>query len=133
MTTVFVLDTRGVEAAADPAVSARFRAAIAAARRRGTIRLIAPSAVLIEAFPGHPSTDVAIDRMVGRGECDVVERLPVAAARRAASRRQRHPAASAIDALVAETAAERPGSFILTSDHRDLEAIRSRRTTVLAI
>ena len=132
-----MLDTRGVEAAADPAVSRRFVAAVAAARRRGPVRFVAPSAVLVEVYRGAASADAGVDRLIGRGECQVVERLPRATSRAAAVRRRRRPGASAVDAIVAEEAAGHPGCYLLTSDADAdadaLTAIKARRTTVLVV
>lgn len=84
---------------------------------------IVPSAVLIECLSGDGSRDAAARRMLKT--CDVVEDLPRQLASRAAGLRRQARRGSAIDALVVATA--EPGGTVLTSDPKDLRALRGLR------
>lgn len=123
LTRTAVLDSDGLHAwAADP-LPQRIAAVIEAALRNGGLQVLSPTVTLVEAHSDTPARDVPIDRLVKRGYVRLVDGPDQPTARAAATRRQRHTRASAVDALVAHLASQHPGSVIYTSDRDDLERL----------
>ncbi len=112
-----VLDSGGVSRLAERSRPAL--ALIAALRDEGLWPPIVPSPVLVECLQGHAGRDANENRFLKT--CDVVELVPAALSRRAASLRRLARRGSAIDALVVASA--EPGGTVLTSDPLDLLAL----------
>jgi len=114
---VLILDSGGVSRLAERTTAAA--ALFAALRDEGLWPPIVPTPVLIEALHGNAARDALANRLLKA--CDVIEDVPAALARRAASLRTRARRGSAVDALVVAFA--EPGGSILTSDPDDLGAL----------
>ncbi|CAN5319955.1 hypothetical protein BH23ACT9_BH23ACT9_06160 [soil metagenome] len=113
-----VLDTHALTEWAARRPSTRLLAALEAAVQHEA-RVLVPTAVLVEALTGRPA-DAAVRHRVNRAEA-VDLTLPLAA--EAATRRQRWPNASVVDAVVAATAATMGAAAVLTSDPDDLTGL----------
>lgn len=121
---ILVLDSGGVSRLAER--SRRSLSLIAMLRERGLWPPVVPSPVLVECLRGHAGYDANENRLLK--SCDVVEKVPEALVRRAASLRRVARRGSAIDALVVASA--EPGGTVLTSDPRDLEALATHANAV---
>lgn len=78
-----------------------------------------PTVVLAESLSGHPRTDVPVSRLIKL--CEVDERVPRSAARRAGELRALAKRGSAVDAIVVALAD--PGGAVLTGDLSDMRAL----------
>jgi len=78
-----------------------------------------PAPVLVECLTGDERRDVLANRLLK--SCQVIERVPVRLARRAAGIRTQAGRGSAVDALVVAVA--EPRGVVLTGDLRDLTAL----------
>lgn len=112
-----VLDSGGVSRLARR--NADSLAMIRAFRQRSLWPPVVPSLVLVESLTGRQRTDAMVNRFLKT--CDVVERVPEALARRAASLRAKARQGSAVDALVIAMA--EPGGDVLGGDLADLRAL----------
>lgn len=119
MTTRIVLDGEGLHALARPVLPRELTLLLEVAQRAGLVRLVTPSAVLVEAMTGD-DRDASLFRALS--EVDVEDVLDVGHARNAAGLR-RDTDASAVDAIVAELAIRRRATAIVTSDPDDLTAL----------
>ena len=113
----YVLDSGGVSALA------RHRGRLATMRERGHWPPHVPCVVLTESLTGDPRRDYQTERLLQLCTVtDVTESLARAAGRlRTATGRA--GSVSAVDALVAASAAELPDARVLTSDPADLLAL----------
>lgn len=126
MKAVLVLDSGGVTRLAE-----RSREAAAlqiALRRRGLWPPRVPTVVLVECLHGHAGRDAQANRFLKT--CHVLESVPHATARRAASLRRLAGRGSAVDALLVAFA--EPDGTVLTSDVDDLHALAQHARTVTA-
>ena len=120
--TALVLDTRALEAIADPKVdiqaARRMRDMLKSAVRLG-IPVRVPTAVLAEAYRGT-AADATIDRVLGLGISSITTGR--ATARQAGSLRYRDRLDSChtVDALVVATAIRLGGGIVATGDPDDL-------------
>lgn len=89
-------------------------------------RFAVPSAVLVECLTGIGPRDARVNAFLK--ECEVVEIVPLALARRAALLRTRAQRGSAVDALVVAPA--EAGGIVFTSDHADLAALAAHARDV---
>lgn len=112
-----ILDSGGVSRLARR--NADSLAMISAFRHEGLWPPVVPSLVLVESLTGRQRTDANVNRFLKT--CDVVERVPEALARRAASLRAKARQGSAVDALVVAMA--EPGGDVLSGDLVDLRAL----------
>ncbi len=120
-----ILDSGGVSRLSERSRTAA--ALIAALQAEELWPPIVPTPVLIESLQGDAAKDASANRLLKA--CDVVEDIPSALARRAASLRTRAGAGSAVDALVVAMA--EPGGSVLTSDPDDLVSLASHARDVI--
>jgi len=121
---MLVLDSGGVSHLARR--SRQSAALIAALRDHGLWPAVVPSVVLVECLTGDGSRDANANALLKT--CNVMERIPVSLARRAALLRARARQGSAVDALV--VAAAEPGGAVLTSDPGDLRRLATHGVDV---
>ncbi len=114
---MLVLDSGGVSRLARRTTNSA--ALIAALRARELWPPAVPSVVLVEALTSRPGQDVNENRLLRA--CQLIEAVPVAAARRAAVMRSRAGRGSAVDAVVVAVA--EPGGTVLSGDVGDLRAL----------
>jgi len=120
-----ILDSGGVSRLSERSRTAA--ALIAALQAEELWPPIVPTPVLIESLQGDAAKDASANRLLKA--CDVVEDIPSALARRAASLRTRAGAGSGVDALVVAMA--EPGGSVLTSDPDDLVSLASHARDVI--
>jgi len=120
-----ILDSGGVSSLSERSRTAA--ALIAALQAEELWPPIVPTPVVIESLQGDAAKDASANRLLKA--CDVVEDIPSALARRAASLRTRAGAGSAVDALVVAMA--EPGGSVLTSDPDDLVSLASHARDVI--
>jgi len=120
-----ILDSGGVSRLSERSRTAA--ALIAALQAEELWPPIVPTPVVIESLQGDAAKDASANRLLKA--CDVVEDIPSALARRAASLRTRAGAGSAVDALVVAMA--EPGGSVLTSDPDDLVSLASHARDVI--
>ena len=114
---LLVLDSGGVTWLADHSRDAV--AYLREFRRSGFWPPLVPTGVLIECLTGDGRRDARANRLLKTS--DVVEELPIALARRAATLRTAARRGSAVDALVVATA--EPAGVVLTGDPDDLRPL----------
>ena len=130
--TALVLDTRALEAVADPKTDVRaarhVRDMLTSAARMG-IPVRVPTAVLAEAYRGTPA-DAALDRVLGRGMRPIT--MGRAAARLAGGLRYRDRLDSChtVDALVVAAAIRLGGGIVATGDPDDLRSLAREHPNV---
>ncbi len=122
---MLVLDASGVSRLAER--TRQSAALVLALRESGLWPPLVPSVVLVECLQGHATRDAGANRLLKT--CDIVERMDVSLARRAATLRRRARRGSAVDALVVAFA--EPGGTVLTSDAGDLGALAQHADAVL--
>lgn len=122
MSVTIVLDGAGLQAWASSRPPRALLAAMEVLRRTGAGRVLVPSIVGVEALTGD-ARDASLDRTLRA--VDVDEQLPLGRARAAARLRQGTDA-SAVDAVVAESAARTRAAYLVTSDPDDLTALLDR-------
>lgn len=123
--TVLVLDTRALEAIADPKAgiqaARRMRDMLTSAVRMG-IPVRVPSAVPAEAYRGTPA-DAAIDRVLGRGVRPITTGQGIARQAGALRYRDRLNSCHTVDTLVIATAIRLGGGIVATGDPDDLQSL----------
>jgi predicted nucleic acid-binding protein len=123
--TALVLDTRAVEAIADPKSdiqAARRMRDILASADRMAIPVRVPTAVLAEAYRGT-AADAAIDRVLGRGIRAITTGQGIARQAGALRHRDRLNSCHTVDALVIATAIRLGGGIVATGDRSDLQSL----------
>lgn len=90
---------------------------------------VVPTAVVVECTSGRPGRDANTNRLLAT--CDIVERLPLGVARRAARLRHLAKAGSAVDAIVVALA--EPSGYVLTGDLGDLSALAAHAADVTVV
>ena len=121
---MLILDSGGVSRLAERSPQAA--ALLLGLREQNLWPPVVPSPVLVECLEGNAARDAVANRFLKT--CDVVEEIPEALARRAATLRKRARRGSAIDALVVAFA--EPDGTVLTSDPGDLSALAAYATRV---
>jgi predicted nucleic acid-binding protein len=123
--TALVLDTRALEAVADPKTdiqaARRMRDMLTSAARMG-IPVRVPTAVLAEAYRGT-AADAAIDRVLGRGIRPITTGQATARQAGALRYRDRLNSCHTVDALVIATAIRLGGGIVATGDPDDLQSL----------
>lgn len=99
---------------------------IAAFQSNGLWPLTVPTVVLAESLTGRPRTDVPVSRLLKL--CEVDDRVPRSAARRAGELRALAKRGSAVDAILVALA--EPGGAVLTSDLVDMRALAAHADNV---
>lgn len=82
--------------------------------------VVVPTVTVVESTTGRPEEDAGVNHRLRRS---LVDPCPLDRARQAAAMRFRAARGSAVDAVVAATARERPRSVVVTSDPGDLQAL----------
>ncbi len=85
-----------------------------------------PTVVLAESLTGRPRMDVPVSRLLKL--CEVADRVPRSAARRAGELRALAKRGSAVDAILVALA--EPGGAVLTSDLADMRALAAHADNV---
>src|SRR3984957_20925242 len=122
---MLILDSGGVSRLAERSPQAA--ALLLGLREQNLWPPVVPSPVLVECLEGNAARGAVANRFLKT--CDVVEEIPEALARRAATLRKRARRGSAIDALVVAFA--EPDGTVLTSDSGDLEALAAHANGVV--
>lgn len=122
MSVTVVLDGAGLHAWAQRVPPRELLAVMEVLRRQGAGRVLVPSVVTVEALTGD-ARDAAVNQTLKQVDLD--EHLPLTRTRAAAELRQRTEA-SAVDAVVAETAVRTRAGFLITSDPGDMNALLDR-------
>jgi len=123
--TALVLDTRALEAVADPKAdiqsARRMRDMLTSAVRVG-VPVHVPTAVLAEAYRGT-AADAAIDRALGRGIRPITMGKAIARQAGALRYRDRLNSCYTVDTLVIATAIRLGGGIVATGDPDDLQTL----------
>jgi len=123
--TALVLDTRALEALADPKAdiqaARRMRDMLTSAVRMG-VPVRVPAAVLAEAYRGT-AADAAIDRVLGRGIRPITTGQAIARQAGGVRYRDRLNSCHTVDALVIATAIRLGGGIVATGDPDDLQSL----------
>lgn len=85
-----------------------------------------PTVVVVECLTGSGPRDARVNAVLKH--CEVIDRIPLALARRAALLRTRAGRGSAVDAIVVALA--EPGGLVFTGDPSDLAALASHARNV---
>lgn len=112
-----VLDAGGLTALAGQ------RARLVELRRRGLWPAQVPAAVLAEALTGDHRRDFHANRLLRSCQVRMVDETQAREAARLRTATGRAGSISAVDAVVAAVASERPDTVVLTSDPVDLRAL----------
>jgi len=122
-----VLDAGGLSSLAGQ------RARLQELRHRGLWPAQVPSVVLTEALTGDHRRDYSLNRLLETCQIRAVDELQSREAARVRTATGRAAGISAVDAVVAVLAGERPGGVVLTSDVRHLRALAEHTASPISV